>query len=683
MWSLFFLTVAATIAILYLPGFFLLKSVKLSALVSLICAPIISIVIYEILGIVYAKVGIFGSWLTMVAPMVAFSCILFCGSLVLGKKASACASRKEWAILALYVVVAFALALFYFAQPLNGPMSFSQGPDNSAHLGYIQNFMEAGNYSTLSASFYHGIGSSYESPMGGEGGGFYPTAWHCVAALAGSLTGANAALSANASLLVFLAVVFPAGVFLFMKALVRKNDLLIACGSIVSVAFGAFPWGLLSFGPLFPNFASFVVIPTVVSVFLLMNEPGIKRYLRAEYLALFIAGLLALALLQTNAVFTTGVILVPFCAGMIWKAAKERYSNSPHKLLFQIVFSGAFILLCAALWYAIYKMPFMQGVVSYPWPPFGSLRQEFVNVLVLSYCNSPAQPLLGLLVLLGIGYLLTKRENRWLVVAYGITCFLCFVAASGSGDIRSLFVGFWYTDSYRIAAMAALAGIPLAVYGTYVLIEILKRVWNWLVDRLEGSRVGLRWQVSLISIGLIAAVYYPNFTLPGIGNIQTALGVFESNWFNTNNNVGACVLDGEEQAFLQEVSRIVPEGDLVLNKPDDGSVFAYGGFGIDVYYKRTGMEAFNTDSDDSKLIRLKIDEYADNEKVREAVKRSGSKYLLLLDQNVYDESQERFWFDHYYEDFWVGIDAVTDDTPGFKVVLAEGDMRLYEILPVD
>jgi len=32
-----------------------------------------------------------------------------------------------------------------------------------------------------------------------------------------------------------------------------------------------------------------------------------------------------------------------------------------------------------------------------------------------------------------------------------------------------------------------------------------------------------------------------------------------------------------------------------------------------------------------------------------------------------------------YERKWAGIDTISDDTPGFSVVLAQGDMRLYRI----
>ena len=181
---------------------------------------------------------------------------------------------------------------------------------------------------------------------------------------------------------------------------------------------------------------------------------------------------------------------------------------------------------------------------------------------------------------------------------------------------------------------------------------------------------------------MLVFFYYPNFNIIGIGQVQTALGEFESEWFDYNNNIGACVLDHDEQEFLKEVRAVVGD-DLVINKPDDGSVFAYGSMGIDVFYKRTGIEGYYTDSEESQLFRNCLDEYIYNNKVQDAVERVGAKYLLLLDLDVNDTTQERYWYDHYYEDRWQGIDSISDDTPGFRIVLSEGDMRLYEIEPID
>lgn len=687
MWDTFALTVAAEILIVYLSGFLILKACGFSSLSSLICAPLVTVSVYVCLGIAYDKMGICGSWETMVLPLLFVSIVAFCTSVLLGQRLGMRAKQrndaqaKKWKIAFLYVLFGCVIAGFYFVLPLNGACSFGQGPDNASHLSCIQSFIESGNYSSLNASMYHDIQNPFQDPSGNRGlGGFYPAGWYCVAALSASLTGATAAVAANASLFVFLAVIFPLNVFLLLNMLEGHKFLFLALGAVVALAFGAFPWGLLTFGPLYPNFAAFVMVPALIAVFVYACESA-QWSKRIKLLILFAVGLAGIAFLQTNAVFTVGVFLLPYCAALLWRISGANDHRDAIPFVLRMGLIVAFLFVCVGLWLFAYNMPIMQGVVSYPWTPFASLRQEVVNIALLSYRDSAAQPILGLFVIVGAFYLIKKKRNRWLIAMYVIACFMCIVAAVASGNIRSFVIGFWYTDSYRIAAIAALAAIPLATYGIYAFVRMLMIVWDRITDAASLSRTPRTFQKVSVAFVLFVVLFYPSFTVLGIGSVTTALGEFEGKWFDTNNNIGNCVLDGEEQKFLAQVEEIVGD-DLVINKPDDGSVFAYGGNGIDVFYKRTGIEAYETDSRESQLFRDSLCEYATNRDVQDAIEKTEAKYLLMLDTDVSDDTQNRYWFDHYYEGLWLGMDAVNDDTPGFRVVLSEGDMRLYEIEPV-
>ena len=85
---------------------------------------------------------------------------------------------------------------------------------------------------------------------------------------------------------------------------------------------------------------------------------------------------------------------------------------------------------------------------------------------------------------------------------------------------------------------------------------------------------------------------------------------------------------------------------------------------------------------ESRIIRNSLRNVADNVYVQNAVRSIGAQYVLQLDQGEPGlESPHLF----PYEDGekWRGIDGIRDDTPGFEVVLAEGDMRLYKITAVE
>ena len=74
-----------------------------------------------------------------------------------------------------------------------------------------------------------------------------------------------------------------------------------------------------------------------------------------------------------------------------------------------------------------------------------------------------------------------------------------------------------------------------------------------------------------------------------------------------------------------------------------------------------------------------------DERVREAVGRTGAAYVLLLNRGVsYHQGWwQGIWLWQYtqaQETAWQGIGGIDDNTPGFDVVLAQDDdMRLYRI----
>ena len=68
--------------------------------------------------------------------------------------------------------------------------------------------------------------------------------------------------------------------------------------------------------------------------------------------------------------------------------------------------------------------------------------------------------------------------------------------------------------------------------------------------------------------------------------------------------------------------------------------------------------------------------------VARAVQDAGAAYVLQLDHDV--PFEDGVWLIQTNEDNrkdFAGIEAVDDDTPGFEVIMEEGDMRLYRIVP--
>ena len=87
----------------------------------------------------------------------------------------------------------------------------------------------------------------------------------------------------------------------------------------------------------------------------------------------------------------------------------------------------------------------------------------------------------------------------------------------------------------------------------------------------------------------------------------------------------------------------------------------------------------SSENDFSRTIRQRLCDVASDAEVQDAVNKTGAQYLLILDQGDLDTEDHRRHNVTYNSDQWVGIEAITDDTPGFEPVLSEGDMRLYRI----
>ena len=140
------------------------------------------------------------------------------------------------------------------------------------------------------------------------------------------------------------------------------------------------------------------------------------------------------------------------------------------------------------------------------------------------------------------------------------------------------------------------------------------------------------------------------------------------------------MLSAEELDFSKRALSMIPPGSLVLNEPNDGSVFLYSLCDANMYYRQFALPS-NPDEETgaSRLLRESLAEVTENVDVQNAVHSLGAQYLLVLDLEGHADNRRRY-LPSYSPDQWSGIDAVNDATPGFEVLMSEGDMRLYRIV---
>ena len=136
---------------------------------------------------------------------------------------------------------------------------------------------------------------------------------------------------------------------------------------------------------------------------------------------------------------------------------------------------------------------------------------------------------------------------------------------------------------------------------------------------------------------------------------------------------------------MRKVKEVLPGDAFVVNVPDDGSVFAWDADDLNVMYRYTGGYGGADEKADSKFIRDGLANVTRSYGVIQAVRKTGAEYVLLLDQggDSYSLRERRYLFTYSDGQNWQGILSITDETPGFEVVLAQDDMRLYRITAID
>lgn len=673
MWGLFFLCALAILLLLYVPGFFLVRSFSHDSLTSLAISPIFSISLYVVVGVLFGLLSIFAEWWMIALPIVFFATGLFGVSRFLRRKEASIyrnsKTSNDWLALALYVVVGIVVVGLFFVRDLNGPDSFAQLYDNASHLNTIRYMVENGNYSILCTSLY-----SVEEVSSGiaptvSSGSFYPAGWHVVTALGSAISGASAPIAENASLFVFMGVVFPASMALLMLK-VFSQRLIVFAGSLVTLSFSAFPWGFLTFGPLYSNLAAFAVVPLAVCAAASIFSAGILIAERFRWGVIFLVSCFAFFALQPNAVFAVIVLAAPLCAvNLMASLAAAGMSKQRSGLICSLA-----VLVLVLAWVVAWRLPSFQGVVTYPWPPFEGRLQALIGALDLSLRAYPSQPLLAVAVLAGVVWSLYKKRYRSLTVSYVICIAMFVLCASSDGPFRSLLVGFWYNDAYRIAALVALASIPLASVGIYSILQVIV----FLSAKLKIAKPAICAVGCLVVLGGICFVYRPiNFI--GVADTETAFEVVDNklNWLSAENVRRYTV---EESHFVDnalDLTKSNPGG--IVNIPYDGSVFSYGFNGANVMFRSYMTAGASSEKPESVLVREHLDEISDNESVKDAAVALNAKYVLQLDAGGIGASSSSLDDGVADDETYKGIISINEDTPGFTLLASEGDMRFYKI----
>lgn len=676
MWINFFISMLITALLLYLPAYPFLRALRLSRVSAVCLSPLIDVLAYSLLAILYSILGIACTPVYMVLPVLCAGAIFYLLRKLLARskdnhsqEIDTCVFRGQF--LLLYVVIGIVLVGIVFIKNLDGPDSLFQAYDNFQHLGITKTFLESGDFSPFGSSNLY-AGSNDISPYI-ETKAFYPAAWHALVALVCEVANVSVPLGVNAVNATLIGIVFPSGMF-YLLTICLKEQRQVLLGAVFCLAVAVCPWDFVMFGPLYPNLLSLAIVPSACACFIQAAEviSENKASGKISWLLLSCAAIAAVGLAHPNGIFISAVFLAPFCVSKTYHLMLERGKATKNQAAIASVVCALVILM---IWTGCYLLPSFQAVVQFNWEATTSTHQALVDVFTLGLVDHSAQLLVAAFTLIGLVSTLSKTKVRWLAFPYLITALFYVFDVSTEGFIKHYLTGFWYTDPHRVATMLGLFAIPLAVRGLCVVFCCAKVIVS---SAFIAKYQKCRFAIPILMLILGTLIYYPSYEVNGVGNHSTGFG-YNSNQIQVLNDVnGNHVLTSEEIEFSKRALEITGPDSLIINSPNDGSAFLYTLFDANVYYRRFALPSLEEESTDSQTIRASLSSISVDSSVKTSVDKIGAKYLLLLDQGeAGDEDRQRFW--SYYPEQWSGIEGVTDQTSGFEVVLREGDMVLYRI----
>lgn len=681
-WALFAVAYCLAIITLFAPGYIALRCLNFERIEAFCVSPAISVVILSLLGVLYKGIGLFTNWWNLVLAPCAVLIVLLSiksvrvRSVVQAKRNSAAIS--DWCPVVLYIACGVIFTVLFFVGNIDGASSFQPDNDNAFHLGVIRTFADTGGYSIFDVNVYPQVDVSPSV----SAGSFYPAAFHVIAASLFSVLPGSVAIAENALAAAVISSVFPLGCYWFFAHLFREEPLGVYIGAFTCMLITAFPWCFITWGPLFPNLLGLCLVPTALGCLMAIFNSWSRfhAFPVRQCLLLFIV-VCGLSISHPNALFSFAIFAILFLASSIlfFSRHEEGQMHLPSHFTIRLIVSIGFVAGCGLLWILVSTLPFMQGVVTFPWPAYEpSIAKGLFDAFSLSLTGQYAQPVLAVALIAGIIFGLRQfRSYGWIAIAFLVCSAQFAVGSSSVGFFRSVASGFWYNDWNRVAANVALTAMPLCALGIAKFASLLLSF----LHKRESSKVILN-SLAYASLAAITAFIFASHALLPAHLFQLPTDSSERWTSILQFKYGAYSHPGyehDEQAFVDEALRSVPEGSLILNVPNDGSCFAYALQDANVYYKNVTLGYANLEqTEDSFLVRTSLDRIVDDRRVQDAVSDLGAQYVLLLDQGLTSMDDHRA-LPVYDPAQWQGLISITDNTPGFKVVLANGDMRLYEI----
>ncbi|EFQ81787.1 hypothetical protein HMPREF0063_12989 [Aeromicrobium marinum DSM 15272] len=549
MWSEVVLPLAATLALLGVPGLVLGAAAGLrGAWLAAATAPL-SVTTVATASVVAEWGGVTWSVVPVVVMTAAAAVVLAAGRRVLVGRWGSDEPRGAagpWPVL-LAVGLAAGLIGRRLWLILQRPDAVSQSYDNIFHLNAVQYVLQTGSASPFTVG-------GMTSPEGNLG--FYPSAWHAVVSLVADLTGAGVPVAVTAVTLVVACVVWPLSVVVLARTWFGTSAALTVAAGVLAAATAAFPFLLLTYGILYPLFLSGAVLPLAVAALARAAGVGVTGPPRGVCALLLVGVVPGMAVAHPSALVALLAFSVPVAA-----VVAVRHLRHPSRRV-PVVAAVAAYLVLGLVAVRVIRPPADQIY----WPTIVTTGQAVGEVLTASVYGMPVAIALALLTLLGI--VVSLRGGRGAGAAASgafVIAGLLYVLAAGSQQdwLRTLLVGPWYNNPPRLAALVPLAMIPLAARGAEAVHD---RGRAWLRDRDQRiDRPRARAVVAVVGVvALVVATHVGGPLRQITTESQRSFALVDDAW----------LLTPDESRLLERVPDLVPPDSVIAGSPYTGAGLA-------------------------------------------------------------------------------------------------------------
>lgn len=644
-----------SVLVLFLPGAALLAAAGGRRFSALAVAPAVSVAIYAVLAILFPIVKLPWNVTTVAVCATALIGFTLAASVLVGRlrprRASPLPESRQAG-----TVVAVVLAAVLIGTQLvivhGEPDHVSQTFDAAFHLNGVKYMLETAN-----ASSFHLSGLIL--PEGASS--FYPAAWHAVVALVTELTGGSVVVATTMVNIAIAALVWPLGSILLTRTVFPGSRVAVISAGVLSAAIPAFPILPLDYGVLYPYFLALALLPGAIALGLSLTSL-IGRSSTPVGLRIFGLGasLVAIGLSQPSVVFAWAALLVPAAVAMYLRIIRGASARS------RAVATGVLVALIGALgagWLVFGRV----GLYS-PWGPYTNPPVALFELFTNSREGTPIAIVVSVLVIVGLVSLIRSRDRWWLAGSWAVAAVLFLSAASMHlWTPRNLLLGLFYKDPPRLAALLAVAALPVAVAGAVAVWAFLvARVWPRLRNRFgsERRRPLALAAAAVTTVALVASTQ-------GIA-MQSAVAVAATKY---NLTEWSPILSIDERTLIERLDTVVPADAIIVGNPWTGTSLSYV-----LGDRRVLNPHFNVSADPRHvLINMHLADATSDPEVCDALAELGVKYAL--DFGVYTRDAGGVLSFDSTTDFRGLVDLA--DSGVVTELDREGDKVLYEITGCD